>query len=525
MTSLSFKENDTVDYSSRRKRSLHRKRLMDVDKGGNPDQLPPGTPVVIYSRVSSEDQIHGYSLETQVNACKSFAAQRKWEIVGYYSDPGFSGKDDQRPAFSRMIADAREGHFKAILFHKLDRFSRNIENTLRYFRDLNACDVLIASVTEDFDFTTAQGRLVFRMMALFAQWYLENLSAEVVKSKMAMARHGIQNGPVPFGYIKNQKQIVIVEEEARLVQNAYELYATGKYTDQMIADFLNQSGSLTRKGNRWTKDTITDFLQNEFYYGMVAYRDQLWPGRHPAIISRELFEGVKAIRAGHARRPRSHIGIHKVVHANLLRGIVCCSHCRQPLRIQSTRHYGYYQETSRYRGRDCLQSNGRVRMDILDQQVFDLLKSVQVPGEWQVEIQGMLQDMDVVRQVKIRKLEIDEELRRVARAYADGGYSEASYERRRSRLISEKNLLAIPDDMEALDLDVSLEMLGDYLEEASDDERKQILHLLFESIYYDFDRQCVVGFKPQTEFANVFHSAVSSTGWAESEGMFTVLVD
>ena len=95
MTSLSSKENDTVDYSSRRKRSLHRKRLMDVDKGGNPDQLPPGTPVVIYSRVSSEDQIHGYSLESQVNACASFAVQRKWEIVGYYSDPGFSGKDDQ----------------------------------------------------------------------------------------------------------------------------------------------------------------------------------------------------------------------------------------------------------------------------------------------------------------------------------------------------------------------------------------------------------------------------------------------
>ncbi len=58
-----------------------------------------------------------------------------------------------------MIAHAQERQFNAIIFHKLDRFSRNIEHTLRYFRDLNSCDVSIASVTEDFDFTTAQGRV------------------------------------------------------------------------------------------------------------------------------------------------------------------------------------------------------------------------------------------------------------------------------------------------------------------------------------------------------------------------------
>lgn len=527
MTDIISREKDKGGYSLRRKRSLHRKRLMDVDKGTNPDQLPPGTLVAIYSRVSSEDQVHGYSLEAQVHACQAFAAQRKWKIVEYYSDPGQSGKDDQRPAFSRMIADARTGQFKAILFHKLDRFSRNIENTLRYFRDLNACDVLIASVTEDFDFTTAQGRLVFRMMALFAQWYLENLSAEVVKSKMAMARHGIQNGPVPFGYIKdrNKNQIMIVEEEAKLIQTVYQLYATGKHTDQTIADFMNQSGSLTRKGNRWTKDTVTDILQNEFFYGMVAYRDQLWPGRHPAIIARELFDRVKEMRTKHAHRPRSHIGLNKVVHANLLRGIVCCNHCQQPLRIQSTRHYGYYLETSRYRGRDCIHSNGRVRMDYLDQMVFGLLRNVRLPEDWQLEIKQLMQNLDVVRQVEKRKLEIGEELRRAARAFADGAFSEKSYERRRRKLISEKDLLVVPDDVNALDLDTPLDDLSDFLEEANNDEKKRILHLLFETIYYDFDQKRVAGFKPQAEFVHIFHPAATLSGWIENEGLFSMPLD
>ena len=183
MTETVHKEKDAVIYSSRRKRSLNRKRLMDMDKTANPNQLPPGTEIAVYSRVSSEEQVHGYSLDAQINACKAFAAQRKWKIVKFYSDPGHSAKDDRRPAFAQMIADAQNQQFKAIIFHKLNRFSRNVEQILGYFRDLNSWDVLIASVTEEFDYTTAQGRLVFRMMALFAQWYLKNLSAEVVKAK------------------------------------------------------------------------------------------------------------------------------------------------------------------------------------------------------------------------------------------------------------------------------------------------------------------------------------------------------
>src|SRR5512133_992841 len=117
MTDTEHKEKESVVYSSRRKRSLNRKRLMDIDKSVNPNELPPGTPIAVYSRVSSEEQVHGYSLEAQVNVCNTFAAHRKWNVVKYYSDPGHSGKDDNRPAFAEMIRDAQDQQFKAIIFH------------------------------------------------------------------------------------------------------------------------------------------------------------------------------------------------------------------------------------------------------------------------------------------------------------------------------------------------------------------------------------------------------------------------
>jgi DNA invertase Pin-like site-specific DNA recombinase len=520
MTDIVHKEKEPVVYSLRRKRSLHRKRLMDVDKAANPDQLPPDTPIAVYSRVSSEEQVHGYSLDAQVNACKAFAAQRKWKIVKFYSDPGHSAKDDNRPDFAKMIVHAQEQQFKAIIFHKLDRFSRNIENTLRYFRDLNSYDVLIASVTEDFDFTTAQGRLVFRMMALFAQWYLENLSAEVVKSKVEMARRGIQNGPVPFGYIKDNEsnKIYIVEEEAQLVRMAYELYASGNHTDQTIADFMNQTGIKTRRGNKWSKDTITDFLQNEFFYGKVAYRDQLWPGRHQAIITKELFDRVKEVRARHAVRPRSHLAFNKLRRISLLRRIVCCSRCERPLRVQSVKGYGYYIETSLFRGKECVDSHARVRMDTMDQLVIDLLRNIQLPEAWQKDIERMLQDLDVVRKIENRRLEIEDELRRAGRAFADGAFNEDDYDRRRKKLISEKDSLVVPDGARAIEMGLQLETIGDFMDEATDDEKYKILHILFDAVYYDFGQKRLVGFKPHTEFVPIFRLAAPLSGWSEKEG-------
>ena len=111
MTETVQKDKEPV-YSPRRKRSLNRKRLMDLDITANSNHLPPGTEIAVYSRVSREEQaLHGYSLPAQVRACKAFAAQRKWKIVKFYSDPGYSGKDDKRPGFTKMIADAENQQF------------------------------------------------------------------------------------------------------------------------------------------------------------------------------------------------------------------------------------------------------------------------------------------------------------------------------------------------------------------------------------------------------------------------------
>ena len=60
----------------------------------------------IYIRVSSEEQVDGWSLSAQRDQCPALAAIRRWSVANLYEEPGSSAKTDQRPVFRQMIKDA-----------------------------------------------------------------------------------------------------------------------------------------------------------------------------------------------------------------------------------------------------------------------------------------------------------------------------------------------------------------------------------------------------------------------------------
>src|SRR5688500_2684703 len=81
----------------------------------------------LYERVSSEEQVEGYSLEAQDRAGRLYCDAHGWEITSTYRDEGRSARTDdlsRRPAFQQLLTDAEAGKFDAIVVHKLDRFSR-----------------------------------------------------------------------------------------------------------------------------------------------------------------------------------------------------------------------------------------------------------------------------------------------------------------------------------------------------------------------------------------------------------------
>jgi len=159
------------------------------------------------------------------------------------------------------------------------------------------------------------GKIVVAAMAALAEIYLHNLSEETSKGKRARAASGLYNGDLPYGYCNPEKGKggesnwavpAIVPEAARSIRRAFELYATGQYSDARIARVLNDEGyrivsKWQPQGGPFGKDTLTAMLANPFYVGWVVQptgdggsnrRDDahLLRGRHEPIIDQALFD-------------------------------------------------------------------------------------------------------------------------------------------------------------------------------------------------------------------------------------------
>ena len=513
-----------IGITSSRKRQKNRSRPRPLMDGGSANkEYGPNTPVAIYTRVSTDEQAEkGLSLSAQQNACRKFADHREWTVVEVYEDPGYSGKNDKRPDFQNMLEGARQGTFKVVLIHKLDRFSRNIDSTLKNFRFLNDHDVTLASVTEEFDYSTPMGRMFFHMMAVFAQWYLENLSAETAKGKKERVRKGLHNGSLSFGYKSagSREPAELVPDEAEATHGAFELYSTGEYSNRQIADYLNQKGFKTRRGRRWSKDAVREFLQNDFYCGVVSYKDEKWPGKHEPIIDKDLFNKCLSVRNKRSRRSKSYSS--KPKRHYLLQRIIRCDRCGRHLRMQSTRMHFYYREASRDRGLICEHAGTSIRMDHADPQVLDILTKLRLPQNWQKEIEEMAADFDETNHIEKERQHTQEQLRRLVRTYQDGLVDDKEYERKRDSLQAKLEGLIIPDSATLLEQGLQLENLEPYLQEATEAERSEIAHLILETVHVDLETQKITRFKPTTDFLHIFRMTAQESGWEEgAKGQFT----
>jgi site-specific DNA recombinase len=240
-----------------------------------------------YGRVSTPEQLEGYSIDAQRRAFRLLCQGRGWEPVAEYIDEGKSARIDKiskRPAFRRALDDARAHAYDVLVVHKLDRFSRNVRITLESFDTLGKAGVSFVSITEQMDFTTPYGRFALTMLGGLAQLYSDNLSQETKKGKHERKAQGLYNGLLPFGAMKGPDGVPIPNPDTYLgLVMAYELAAQGG-TDNEIAVALNASGCRTagNRGNRpFTKDTVRDMLRNRFYLGELHDGNGGWvKGKH-----------------------------------------------------------------------------------------------------------------------------------------------------------------------------------------------------------------------------------------------------
>lgn len=235
--------------------------------------------VVIYTRVSSQEQVSGYSLDAQEQACRQWAGQQGHEVVRVYVEPGQSARTDQRPVFQKMIQVIKLGLADAVLIHKSDRIARNLLDLLSYRNQLEQAGKRILSVTEPFlNDDSPENRMVTGIIGSVNEFYSANLSREVIKGQLQKAKSGsFPGGKLPLGYRRNEdKQIVIDEAYAKIARQAFHEFAQGNHTLKTWTAAAQKRGYRNPRGNPVSQQSWQKIFRNPFYIGQFRWGDDLY---------------------------------------------------------------------------------------------------------------------------------------------------------------------------------------------------------------------------------------------------------
>lgn len=157
--------------------------------------------IAIYIRVSKFDQ----NPNLQKDEILAFCKHAEYEVFKIYIDLGFSGKDNTRPEFIKMMNDAKSRKFDMLVVWKFDRFARSTADLINSLETFNHLNIDFISIKDKIDTSSAMGKLMFTIVAAFAE-FESNLIAMRVKSGMAAAKkRGVKLGRNKTSYTLKSK--------------------------------------------------------------------------------------------------------------------------------------------------------------------------------------------------------------------------------------------------------------------------------------------------------------------------------
>lgn len=251
--------------------------------------------VAIYLRVSTTEQAkEGYSLGAQLERLRNFCKAREWEVSKEYIDDGHSGRSIKRPAYKRMMEEKDD--WDMILVVKMDRIHRNSKNFMEMMDNLRKWGKEFSSMQESLDTSTAMGRFVVDIIQRIAQLESEQIGERVyvgMKQK-ASTEGGILGFAHPYGYDYFDGELIINDDEAKVVRLIFDLYLRGNGTPK-IAEKLDEQNCKTKRDGTWSARTIGKILKNPIYCGYMKWEEVIYKGTHEPLISVEDYNEVQRI--------------------------------------------------------------------------------------------------------------------------------------------------------------------------------------------------------------------------------------
>lgn len=341
----------------------------------------PNMRAIVYCRVSSKEQVDGYSLGVQEKACQEYCERKGYLVDQVFVEEGESAKTANRTQLLKALEYCRKNknYIDLLIVHKLDRFARNVGDHAAVKATLTAMGVKLESVSEQTG-DDANGRLMENVFASFAQWDNEVRGERCSGGMRAMLEAGYWPWAAPYGYkndnIAGQPILTPIPETRHFIAKIYQDYLNG-LTIKELSDKYTSIGMTTSSGKPLKPMLIIRILENPLYCGLIDYEP--WgvttDGKHEALISKELFMMVKSKRL--KINPTSkNMGSSEEFP---LRGTVYCSKCNKKMTasVSTGKLGGKFPYYHCFRG--C-KGTYTSKQD-LEQFFFDVLKEIQLSEE------------------------------------------------------------------------------------------------------------------------------------------------
>ena len=488
---------------------------------------PTNKKAVSYLRVSSTRQLDtardvdpdGNSIATQRQACAEKAVALKAQVIAEFMEPGQSAQTiDKRPVFKELLAYLHEhDEVDLVIIYMRSRAFRNLGDAVMTKRALDKLGVRLVSAREDF----GQGIMADAMEAVtdIMNEVQVRLSGEDIRVKMAhkaqnggtlgLARVGYRNIRAEFdGRLVNT--IGLDEVRAPLIRQAFELYATGDYTLEALAETMTDLGLTTRATANRTSGPISishlhRILADPYYTGVVPYKGQTFRGRHPVLISQELFDRVQVVREARSGR-----GNRDRVHHHYLKGLLLCEDCHRQERTSRLMFtkvngrggtYDYFVCSSRSKGLCRLRylQAGHVE-DAVARHHATLALTTEFIARLSGELSGALNDAQATskemhRKQQQRLRELDRREERFLDLAADTAMPTAKIHQRLNTIAAERGRIAAASVKSGEHLQQGADLLEAYVELLEDparlyqrspeDVRRLLNQTHFQAIYVD----------------------------------------
>ena len=307
--------------------------------------------VTYYARVSSESDEQLNSLSNQISYYENLIRKNiEWTFVPGYIDEGLSAATTKkRENFHRMVEDGKAGLFDLIITKEITRFARNTLDSIQYTRELLNSGVGVFFQNDNISTFDEDSELRLTIMSGIAQDELRKLSSRVkfghqqaIKNSVVLGNNRI------FGYQKDRGRLIIDEEQAPMVQELFQLYATGEYSMKQIETLFWEKGYRNHNGKKIAHTTMSNMIANPKYKGyyvgnkvkvvdLFTKKQKFLPPEEwvmfkdetgeivPAIVSEELWDVANAVLKKRSEDVKNRQGICN--HANLLTGKLYCTCC------------------------------------------------------------------------------------------------------------------------------------------------------------------------------------------------------